>query len=302
MVTMPVLPSSHAARRPPPAPNPTPDTALSCLLAAGERAVRGGDWLAALQHVHAARQLCAIDPTSTAMMADLDRRCDCLAHRVRPPRLVDSPSGPPAAQAALTWVERVLRLPPSLVLLVLARAAWYTAGADRDRRVALARHLLDGLAAQSADHPADLSAFLLAGSLLDPASGPVVARGVAAYAAGDHLTALHLLVPHVEEVLRGLLARLGEPVTWQRADGRVQVASLERLLHTGALRRALGSGLVACLGRVLLAGGDDSLRHRVAHGRLTPDAATRTVSQDLLLCYLRLSRCTLPPAPVVRAG
>jgi phosphate transport system permease protein len=29
---------------------------------------------------------------------------------------------------------------------------------------------------------------------------------------------------------------------------------LERLLHTGALRRALGGGLVACLGRVLLAG------------------------------------------------
>jgi hypothetical protein len=48
------------------------------------------------------------------------------------------------------------------------------------------------------------------------------------------------------------------------------------------------------LGAVLVT--DSGLRHRLAHGRLPPAACTRRVTEDVLICYLRLSRLAPPVA------
>lgn len=267
------------------------------LLAAGHRAASRGDALAALATYQAARDR-AVAASAAALEAELSRRIDRLALRLCPPAGGEPSLGGVLGPAAQTWVRAVLRLPPPLVLLVLARARWFLPAdptADR-RRAPLARALLSGLEGRQPPVAAHLRACLLVSPLL--LTSPLIAadsalileRGLAAYAAGDDLTALHLLVPRLEALLRDLLPPAGRDETG-RASAPVG-SGLDGLLRRPPLRRALGEGLAIQLRAVLLANG---LRHRLAHGRLSAAACTHGVAQDVVLCCLRLSRRPVPP-------
>jgi hypothetical protein len=255
----------------------------------GRRAAGAADPLAALRALADARRGCDAG-RSPARAAELSRRLDRAALALRPPGVVaraaaeaDRPRASPLVRA---WLGQVLRLPPSTVLLVLARSRWFLPPVEpaRRRRAALARALLDGLDRPGRPAAATLRAFLLADPTLAAAGGPALERGLAAYDARDYLTALHLLVPRLEAVLRALLRRV--PARGGPGPG----PGLDGLLRHDPLRRALGDGLVGQLRAVLVT--DGGLRHRLAHGRLPPAACTRRVAQDVVFCYLRLSRLT----------
>lgn len=299
--TTPASPINPAQYRPP----ATRDGSVTALawLAAGHRAASRGDGLAALVAYQTARERANAEHAAT-LEAELGRRIDRLALRLRPPGGAEPPLGDgglgPAARA---WARAVLRLPPPLVLLVLARAHWFLpadAAADR-RRAPLARALLAGLEQHRPALDAQLRAWLLTSPLLlaSPSiaaeSAPILERGLAAYAAGDDLTALHLLVPRLEALLRPLVPAAGRDESG-RAPSLV-APGLDGMLRHPPLRRALGEGLAVQLRAVLLAGG---LRHRLAHGRLPAAACTHAVTQDVVLCCLRLSRRSVTsPAPMV---
>jgi hypothetical protein len=221
-----------------------------------------------------------------------NRRLAGIARSLCPPaavaRAVATGDRPLTSPLVRAWLDRVLALPPSLVLLVLARARWFLphAAPVRRQRAVLARALLDALGGQI--HPIDhhLAAFLLLpGRRSAPDSAPVLRRGLAAYAAGDDVTCLHLLVPGVEALLR---ERLVEPLATVTAV--MSRPSLPALLRQAVDHPELGVGLAGAIHDVLLAGGDDSLRHRLAHGRLPAAACTRPISQEIILALLRLAR------------
>ena len=289
------LPDQHAG-----ACRTEPVVQLTRLLAAGQQAASRGDPIAALLTYAAAHRACDREH-SPLLAAELARRSDRLALRLRPPAALERAAGASASPTGRAWVARVLRLPPPLVLLVLARARWFTpaAGMVWPCRAPLARALLDGLEGQGPPIDALLGAFLLASPLIDPASQPAIERGLAAYAARDYLTGLHLLVPPIEALLSRLTRQLADHAGPDPGAG----CGLDGLLRHAPLRRALGEGLVIQLRAVLLAGGSEGLRHRLAHGRLPAAACTRRVTQDLILCYLRLSRRPFPPPAIsARAG
>lgn len=273
---------------------PDGEVTAHALLAAGHRAASRGDGLAALMAYQAARDR-AVAASAATLDAELGRRIDRLALRLCPPAAVEPSLGGALGPAAQAWVRTVLGLPPPLVLLVLARARWFLPAdpaADR-RRAPLARALLAGLESRHPPVAAHLRAYLLTSPLIVADSAPILERGLAAYAAGDNLTALHLLVPRLEALLRDLLPPVGRDETGQAPSpiGR----GLDGLLRHPPLRRVLGEGLTVQLRALLLANG---LRHRLAHGRLPAAACTHAVAQDIVLCWLRLSH---RPVPALRS-
>jgi hypothetical protein len=82
-------------------------------------------------------------------------------------------------------------------------------------------------------HGAELDAVLewLSRSLcFPPERTPFIREGLTAWFAGDHVKAVHILVPQVESALRDLLAALGGVVTKPDRHGGSQKISLGELL------------------------------------------------------------------------
>ena len=245
--------------------------------------------LVALQALACAPRQCDARQTPSRVAA----RQRHVVHLARTARPLPCRSG---ASAARGWADRVLALPPDLVLLVLAEARWFQPArlTTWRRRARLARFLLDALERRHAPVDTLLVSALLTSPLIDPGSALVIRRALTAYAAGDDLVSLHLLVPRVEPMLQRLLPSDATA----RESGAPLVSgawTLARLLRQPALRRALGPGLTLHLCALLLGGGGDGLRHQLAHGRLDPAVCVRPLTQDLLLAYLRLSRISVPP-------
>ena len=104
---------------------------------------------------------------------------------------------------------------------------------------------------------------LFQGHVFEPPDAPYLARGIRHWIAGDHLSAIHVLVPLMEKVLRRISRTLGSPTA------RVQEEGLEQLSINGVLQNLeekIDSSLLFELKFVLAEKGGWTLRHAVAHG------------------------------------
>ena len=121
--------------------------------------------------------------------------------------------------------------------------------------------------------------------LVEPGHELTVAKGIANYLAGDHLTALHLLMPQLEAGLRYALGVRGEDVVIIRPDGTQEMAKLGDLL--GKLRpklvKLLDERTVFEIENLFARPEGPKLRPNVAHG-LLPDHAL-TSSESVYACW-----------------
>lgn len=131
-------------------------------------------------------------------------------------------------------------------------------------------------------------AFLYQSPFFDPDRKPLLEHGIDAYLQGDHVKAIHVLVPQVEHVLRRLLAMLGGATNkHRRSDLRVMVEkSLNDILEAEpAIQKCLGDDITMYLRVFLCDPLGFNLRNNLAHGLMQPEAF-RSIYADRLLHIL----------------
>ena len=134
-------------------------------------------------------------------------------------------------------------------------------------------------------------ALLAENDVIDEATLPAVDRGIERYFAHDYVSALHILVPQLEDTMRGVLDRLHIPRV-SMIDGQLREMPLNMVLDTPEVQALLGEDVVAYFKMLLLQHDAGNIRHRTAHGLLKAEHCTRELTQEILSCFLLLLRCT----------
>lgn len=130
---------------------------------------------------------------------------------------------------------------------------------------------------------------LIGDSLLIPEGRrPLFLRGVAAGFSWDFSTALHLLVPQVENGLRHVLESHGIVPRNVDAMGIEEVWSYERILSHPKISELLGASMAYELESLLVGRLGPNFRNLIAHGLLSPDALNSDVAFYLWWILLRL--------------
>jgi Domain of unknown function (DUF4209) len=117
-----------------------------------------------------------------------------------------------------------------------------------------------------------LEALVADSPLILPDRKPLFIQGLLAGFRWDFSTALHLLIPQVENGLRQLLNDQGVIARNINADGIEEVWSYERILGHELTGKTLGASLVYELQSLLVARLGANFRNLVAHGLLAAEA------------------------------
>ena len=141
-----------------------------------------------------------------------------------------------------------------------------------------------------------LMQFLRSRSIFEGATLDVVSVGMERYFASDYVSALHILVPQLEDTFRDILAKLGlSRISAQQ--GITREKPLDEVLGTPELREGLGKDLATFFERFLINGDSSNVRNRTAHGLLKLEHCTRETVRRVLLCYLQLANLTIVARP-----
>lgn len=132
--------------------------------------------------------------------------------------------------------------------------------------------LVPGLRQILEEHAMDsdqVEALLEGSSLINPDRKPIFVRGLEAGFTGDLSTAIHLLIPQMENALRNLLKSEDVLTTKVDADGFEDEQPLGWILSHSKLREILGASLAYDLRDLLDRQPGSKVRNLMAHGMLT---------------------------------
>jgi hypothetical protein len=115
----------------------------------------------------------------------------------------------------------------------------------------------------------------------------IIRRGFERYVEGDHVSAIHVLVPHLEDCLRRLLGGLGVSTTSFR-EGKMREKPLDQVLEAEEIKGVLGNRLWHYFEHVLVAETGLNLRNSVAHGILRSDELNEHNANIIVHLYLLL--------------
>jgi hypothetical protein len=118
----------------------------------------------------------------------------------------------------------------------------------------------------------------------------VVRRGFERYAEADYISAIHVLVPHLEDCLRRLLGSLGGATTTARA-GRMREKPLDQVLEAEEIKKVfalISDRLWHYFEHVLVAEAGVNLRNDVAHGLLRAGESNEGRANIVVHLYLLL--------------
>ena len=132
---------------------------------------------------------------------------------------------------------------------------------------------------------------------------PLIEEGIAAYRAGDHAKAIHIILPQIEQALRELLCLMGVPTLKAGRNGTVQVKNLNDILREPAIKQALGDDVRLYLQTFLADERGQNIRNLVCHG-LAASAlfnyrlADQALHALLTVSLVRANPAEPPPTPV----
>ena len=124
----------------------------------------------------------------------------------------------------------------------------------------------------------------------------LLAEGIGAWLDGDHIKALHVLIPQIERGVREVMGWLGEPVTKSNkaTPGIGQSIGMGDVSSSEVFRDELGPDLPLHLSALYSDPRGWNLRNRFAHGLLHEDEIHVGVTNWLIHTLLVLSAVTLP--------
>jgi len=119
----------------------------------------------------------------------------------------------------------------------------------------------------------------------------IIGRGFERYVDGDYVSALHVLVPHLEDCMRRFLGKLGGSTTSVLPSGKMREKPLDQVLESGEIRRVFAlfsDRLWRYFEHVLVAETGLNLRNDVAHGLLRADELNENNANIIVHLYLLL--------------
>lgn len=131
----------------------------------------------------------------------------------------------------------------------------------------------------TADSVAD---FLASGVAFDADKLPLVRAGIERYFARDYISAIHVLVPQIEDILRRLLDKVGGVTTTQTNTGATIEVTLEKVLTDPAIRHGLGEDWCRYLEFLFTEQYGPNLRAHVAYGILQGSEAQEPLATLVL--------------------
>lgn len=141
-------------------------------------------------------------------------------------------------------------------------------------------------------HRDDLAAILSSSPYVEADDMLFLNLGIERYLRGDLVSAIHVLVPRVEQIIRRILRAAGTEVTALR-EGELRERPLGELLRAGETDGTLPTPLARLLQAVLSEDWGLNLRNRVAHGLLKPSEVTQAYVDRVLHIALLLARIQL---------
>lgn len=116
----------------------------------------------------------------------------------------------------------------------------------------------------------------------------LISYGLTAYFRKDHIAAISVLVPQIEQALRVLLQILGVPVNKPKRDGTMQLKNLNDILREEVVVKALGEDITNYLIVLLGDARGWNLRNKLCHGLVNSDSFLQEVSDRVFHCLLAL--------------
>ena len=132
-----------------------------------------------------------------------------------------------------------------------------------------------------------LSGVLQRSPFIDEDAIEILEVGLERYLSGDYVSAMHVLIPQLEDVLRGTLRRLGGSTTSIRG-GVTREIDLDQVLSADELGELLGEDMIFYLRYLLAEQLGMNLRNSVAHGLIRKSECTGQVAALVLLSLFRL--------------
>ena len=111
--------------------------------------------------------------------------------------------------------------------------------------------------------------------------------GLERYLSGDYVSAMHVLIPQLEDVLRRTLRLLGGSTTSVQGDVTREI-DLGQVLDAPEMERLLGEDTIFYLRYLLVEQLGMNLRNRVAHGLIRKSECDRPTLALVVMSLLRL--------------
>jgi len=120
----------------------------------------------------------------------------------------------------------------------------------------------------------------------------IIKTGFERYFDQDYVSAIHILTPQLENVLRNLLGKLGEPTSKVKGDIIIE-QPLDDILRNQEIRKFLGEDIFHYFNTFLVDHRAENLRHDVAHGLVDLESCTKRNAVTLMHQFLILTRFEL---------
>ena len=129
--------------------------------------------------------------------------------------------------------------------------------------------------------------FLRKSPFIDKEVGEILEVGIERYLAADYISAIHVLVPKLEDALRKTLGMLNGSTTSIRGD-MTRAIDLEQVLRAPELVKLLGEDTIFFLKYLLVEQLGENMRNDVTHGLMRKSDCTPGAASLVLLALFRL--------------
>lgn len=147
--------------------------------------------------------------------------------------------------------------------------------------------------------PKEICDFLRQSAVFTPEAESLLTEGIEAYLKGDHVKAVHVLIPQIEAALRALLGVLGLPTNkpMRSSKGVMQAKNLNDVLADPNVKEVLGSDAILYLQTFLNDPRGQNLRNRISHGLTEKRYLTKPLADRVFHVLLGLNLIRRKDAP-----
>jgi hypothetical protein len=138
-------------------------------------------------------------------------------------------------------------------------------------------------------------AHIKAWEFLDERDLPFLEKALIHYFSEDHLSALHILVPRIEHMLKSAFEQVGLPSVAVPNERQFREQTFGDFLRRDDVRKALGESIWHYLYFALVDESGLNLRNDIAHGWITIETCNRVTVQVSIYCVLLVTRLQSSP-------
>lgn len=133
-------------------------------------------------------------------------------------------------------------------------------------------------------------AHLKAWEFLDERDLPFLEKALVHYFSDDHVSALHILVPRIEHMLKSVFEQVGMPSVAVPNERQIREQTFGDFLHRVDVKKVLSESIWHYLYFALVGESGLNLRNDIAHGWIKIESCNRITVQIGIYCMLLLTR------------